>query len=486
MKHYIIITFVLCFNLTGQAQIFKTINITTQGSLSTALTSSELNSITDLTITGNINALDFVTMRNNMPLLVNLDLAATNIKTYSGIDGTNGSNTTIYNSNTIPDLAFMGRNLKSIILPTSITSIGFGAFSYCGYLTTVTLPVGLIDIHDGAFAGCSALSNIEIPITVKRIYTQAFENCINLKEIRIPSSVLFIMEKSFLGCRAPVLVDESNPNFTSSDSVLYDKNKTRLLCSSVMKKGNWSIPSSVTTIDSYAFYCCNLLTSITIPNSVTRIKECTFAFCTELSSVSIPNTITSIGNSAFSFCSKLTSFSIPTSLNFIDIGTFSYSGLRTISIPSTITSIETNAFNNCNDLTTIYCYLSNPVWISSSAFSNSTKSNCILYIPTGSKQAYKNHFEWRNFNNIVEMTTDIKNITNQNLKIYPSPTSSSFQISGINGIGNILLLDTNGKLIFNKRVVEDEKILIETLPKGIYIVKIVSAEGLVERKIVKN
>ena len=67
-----------------------------------------------------------------------------------------------------------------------------------------------------------------------------------------------------------------------------------------------TIPNSVTSIGSSAFYGCSKLTSITIPNSVTSIETSAFEYCSSLTSIVIPNSVTSIGSSAFSGCSSLT------------------------------------------------------------------------------------------------------------------------------------------------------------------------------------
>ena len=68
-----------------------------------------------------------------------------------------------------------------------------------------------------------------------------------------------------------------------------------------------TIPDSVTSIGSYAFYDCDALTSVTIGNSVTSIGGWAFMDCSSLASVTIGNSVTSIGGYAFSGCSSLTS-----------------------------------------------------------------------------------------------------------------------------------------------------------------------------------
>ena len=88
------------------------------------------------------------------------------------------------------------------------------------------------------------------------------------------------------------------------------------------------LPSTIISIDDYAFYSCSKLTSIAIPDSVTSIGDDAFYYCSGLTSVTIGNGVQSIGSYAFYGCSKLTS----------------------ITIPDSVTSIGEDAFNGCTGL----------------------------------------------------------------------------------------------------------------------------------------
>jgi hypothetical protein len=80
-------------------------------------------------------------------------------------------------------------------------------------------------------------------------------------------------------------VDESNPNYSSSDGVLYNKAMTTLIQYSAGKSGGFIIPNSVTSIGRGAFTNCAVLTSVTIPNSVTSIESAAFTYCSGLIAV---------------------------------------------------------------------------------------------------------------------------------------------------------------------------------------------------------
>ena len=145
-------------------------------------------------------------------------------------------------------------------------------------------------------------------------------------------------------------------------------------------------------------------TSITIPNSVTTIEWGAFQYCTNLTSITIPNSVSSIGNVAFVDCTGLTSITIPNSVSSIGNGAFAgCTGLTSITIPNSVTSISDRAFAGCTGLTSIT--IPNSVnWIGWDAFLD-TSQECIMYVPIGRAEYYKNLLSKSGFKgNVVEIS----------------------------------------------------------------------------------
>ncbi len=112
--------------------------------------------------------------------------------------------------------------------------------------------------------------------------------------------------------------------------------------------------TGLTSINDYAFYGCNNLTSVTLPHGVTSIGNSAFYNCSGLTSVTIGNSVTSIGDSAFNHCTSLTSVTIGNSVTSIGSYAFgSCSGLTSVTIPDSVTSIGSTAFYNCSGLTSV-------------------------------------------------------------------------------------------------------------------------------------
>ena len=155
---------------------------------------------------------------------------------------------------------------------------------------------------------------------------------------------------------------------------------------------NVTIPDSVTSIGSYAFYDCSNLQSITIPDSVTSIGESAFRGCSNLQNITIPDSVTSIGERAFWDCSNLQSITIPDSVTTIGSQAFQgCSNLQSITIPDSVTSISYKAFKECKSLKSI-SIPDSVTSIDDRAFENCSNLQSIT-IPDSVTSISKNAFE---------------------------------------------------------------------------------------------
>ena len=251
---------------------------------------------------------------------------------------------------------------ETVVIPDtidgkSVTSIGRRAFEGCTNLKSITIPNSVTEMGRRAFSGCSSLTGIAIPDSVTEIGKYAFDGCKSLTSITIPDGVTSIGDGAFYNCSSltEIKVASENSNYVSVNGVLYNKDKTTIICYPAGKKGNnYKIPDGVTKVDSSAFIGCSSLTSITIPNGVTSIGDSAFEDCTSLKSITIPNSVTSIGDSAFEDCTSLKSITIPNSVTSIGDSAFEdCTSLTSITIPNGVTSIGDSAFEGCTSLTSI-------------------------------------------------------------------------------------------------------------------------------------
>ena len=178
-----------------------------------------------------------------------------------------------------------------------------------------------------------------------------------ITSIDIPDSVIEIRDFAFCDCTSlqAINVAEDNEHFSSSDGILFNKNKSVLLQFPAGKIIDfYSIPKSVTIILAYAFSGCTSLQSIDIPRSVTKIGDGTFKGCTSLKSLDIPDSVKEIGGIAFEGCTSLQDIDIPNSVTKIGGGAFEgCTSLQAIDIPNSVTEIGWYAFKGCKSLQSI-------------------------------------------------------------------------------------------------------------------------------------
>ena len=142
-------------------------------------------------------------------------------------------------------------------------------------------------------------------------------------------------------------------------------------------------------MDFSCFYGCSGLTSVTIPSSVTSLDSFCFSYCSGLTSITIPSSVTSLGYECFYGCSGLTSVTIPSSVTSLGSACFANcSGLTSVTIPSSVTSLDFDCFKDCGGLETIYFKGKVPKYTSLSYIPTTT----IIKVPTEYLQDYKNAF----------------------------------------------------------------------------------------------
>ena len=208
--------------------------------------------------------------------------------------------------------------LRRVFIPSSVKSIGEGAFMNCESLQEIAIPDSVTSIGDHAFEGCKSLLQVKIPNTVTNIGPSAFENCESLQEITIPNKLTRIEACVFEGCKS-----------------LHQVN----------------LPNSVLHIGWHAFKDCESLREITIPNSVEAIEDCAFEGCKSLLQVAIPKSVTSIAPYTFKYCESLKQITIPNTITKIEVEAFNgCESLQQIRLPSSLENIGTGVFNNCYNL----------------------------------------------------------------------------------------------------------------------------------------
>ena len=186
-------------------------------------------------------------------------------------------------------------DISKVSLPSTLKVIDGDVFYYNKSLTEITLPDGLEKIGGEAFSE-TGLTKITLPEGLKEIGYRAFYNT-PLKEIYIPKSVEKIDYLAF-GSETKTLekieVSPDNPNYTSLDGVLYNKDMTRIICYPSGKKDlAFTLPETVKEVGWFAFLSSNLV-EININEGAEIIESSVFDFSDKLEVINMPESLKTI------------------------------------------------------------------------------------------------------------------------------------------------------------------------------------------------
>ena len=289
--------------------------------------------------------------------------SVTRIEVWAFYNCNNLSNVTLSNNlNYMGEYAFGNcKKITKIEIPKSLDSSG-GPFKNCDGLKTVTFEKGTTEISSSLFEDCTGLEEIDIPDTVTVIENSAFNGCVNLLKIMIPDSVTRIENWAFYNCNNLSTVTLSN-NLNYMGEYAFGN------CKKITKI---EIPKSLDSSGG-PFKNCDGLKTVTFEKGTTEISSSLFEDCTGLEEIDIPDTVTVIENSAFNGCVNLSQITIPDTVTIIDkFAFYDCEKLVSVNIPDSVTKIYDYAFDDCSNLSNM-TLSKNLEYMGERAFGNCTK-----------------------------------------------------------------------------------------------------------------
>ena len=307
------------------------IHVPKGGMLAGILNELGLKSPSSLKLSGTLGVSDFTTLRN-IQSLEHLDISRVNLSV-------------------LPTEAFLEcTNIKSVILPNTLTAIGTQAF-WGSSLVSISIPASVEEIRGSAFFGCSSLKTVTFEKGSKLNTVAGFSHCTSLTTIEIPASVETIGQYAFNDC-------------TSLHTVTFEKG------------------SKLKTIGSDVFLNCTSLTMIEIPASVETIEDQAFEGCSLLATVTFEKGSQLKTVDGFSNCTALTT---------VDM-----------SACTQVTRIEYRAFYEDSKLQLFKIGTRTPPSCGRNVFTG-INSYSVLKVPAGCVDAYKNATGWKEFTTISEL-----------------------------------------------------------------------------------
>ena len=370
-KNVIVLIFLLNYVFSISAIEVK---VKKAGRLKKVLLKEKIDRIDSLTIIGEINGTDILTLKKYE--IEYLDLRRCHIIKGGKVYFKNKHEKKKTENNVLSSYIFDNdfRSLKSLVLPETVTTIENNFYtcklesifvtnanikienrsdfqklhvildsedmlSYFGFLSDIGILRGKISrektkfsnnikhivlypdvttIEDSTFWKCNLLSSVEIRGCIDRIGNNVFQECRSLRDIQIPYGVKSIGNYCFKGC---------------------------------ISLSNLNIPETVSEIGISAFEGCESLVRLDIPNGIKRIEKSCFKDCASLQNLNIPETVSEISISAFEGCESLVRLDIPNGIKRIEKSCFKdCTSLQDLNIPETVSEIGISAFEGCKSL----------------------------------------------------------------------------------------------------------------------------------------
>lgn len=435
---------------------------TTAGKLANDLTD---NTISQLTVTGTIDARDFKFIADNLNNLTSIDLSNVQIVAYENASSPVFLDIISYDADAIPATAFMSKPLQSITFPTTLKKIGVATFAGCEQLDNITFPASLETIEPYAFSSCNACSDITNPENLSTLGEGAFSRCNNLTTVTINPTSDFVVGKdafqdckalsnltlgnnvkaigpgAFSGCTAllsPVITQGSNLEAIAEAAFAGSgvQNIDLYLCNNLKSIGMWAfansslkeieLPASLESLGNGAFYYNLDMEQIELPSSITSLSDYLLAGNNAITTQQpVQDGVTTIGDYAFYNWDQINSFVFPESVEYI--------GTKAMAGQTGLTSVIAHP--------TIVPELGEEVW------AGVDQPSIPLTVNKEVTQDYRNAEQWKEFYIRTTPTSIDENIADATSSIKAYFTGTVLNVTASSAIASVAIFDTRGVVL---------------------------------------
>ena len=349
----------------------KVVHNQTAGLFGNEVSQTDYETVKVLTITGKLNAYDFIYIRKFL-LLDSLNLAGVTIEEFDG-EVYHVSNFIFYAANEFPHAGLRNSPVKKVVFPVGLTSIGKEAFKYSGITGTVSIPAGITKIDSEAFGLCNKITGVRFPEGLLTIGNSAFAECIEMTDSLVfPEGLTTLGDQAFFLC-------------------------TKM-------PGYRALPSSLTRIGTYAFReCVAMKQEVVLPASILSIGVGSFSSSGVTSAVVLRDTIP---YGVFNNCLSLEKVSIPAAKVIQPEAFTSCKKIKTIHFPASLVSVDIDALANCTGLDTIFSDNTTPPVMGTNSLYGVSRTACKVLVPKTAIDAYKAAPVWSEFtDNVINNDT---------------------------------------------------------------------------------
>lgn len=241
------------------------------------------------------------------------------------------------------------------VLPAGLKEIGKGAFTKCTSLKKVRFEGENVTLGEKVFQGCTALEQIVLPAKLDKIPQEMFKDCSSIQTIEIPETVTEIGSGAFYGCENLKDVYYTGAQYMWNAIDIYSGNEPLLQAtlhcgkeSDIEAAGAYENQKWTLTKSGQMTISGSGEMSWIMPDQWSKYRD-------KIKQVSISYGITSVAENAFSYCKQLWKVKLPSNgMSVIGEGAFSgCTSLKEIEFPEYLETLENDAFENCTSLTAL-------------------------------------------------------------------------------------------------------------------------------------
>jgi len=202
-------------------------------------------------------------------------------------------------------------------------------------------------IGDRAFAEYTELKSLIIPDGVVSIGSFAFDGCLDIENISIPNSIAVLEPDAFYNFHVWNYYKYKHGEYLGNDK----NNYLILLDAFIGNSKYFEVHPDTRFIDDGAIADCEELETVKLSDNIVGIGCGAFLYCPKLKNVTIPEKVTKIGSNTFKGCTSLESVTLPDGIT--EIGASAFFGcekLRNLRVPSNVTSVGADAFEGCESI----------------------------------------------------------------------------------------------------------------------------------------
>ena len=281
--------------------------------------------------------------------------------------------------------AFSYSQLTSVDISDGVTKIANGAFYESPQLRSVILPASVLSVGESAFYGCSRLQRVNLS-HVRKIGKKAFQDCKALEQV-IANHLTEVPQSAFESCTSLTSVELNSEIYNIGEHAF---KHCKALAGIVL-------PSELTTIGKEAFEDCALM-SLDLPAGVVTIGERAFKSCKGLTSVTLPDVCTTVDKEAFCYCSSLATIDLNNGLLSIGDNALRETAITVLVLPESVTHVGKKVAEKCKSLNRIECHAILPPTLD-----KESNNKVELYVPATSISAYRSAKNWKNFKTILPL-----------------------------------------------------------------------------------